>query len=100
VSSPKEICWGPTIYCSKKNKRKLKEKINTLQEKHIAYKVIKNSVLKDDQIFLLMKKRVPWASPSFDACTSWIFLGGVMGIPKFELLSILYLISSFSFPYT
>jgi hypothetical protein len=22
-----------------------------------------------------MKKGVPWASPSFDACTSWIFLG-------------------------
>jgi hypothetical protein len=22
-----------------------------------------------------MKKRMPWASPSFDACTSWIYLG-------------------------
>jgi hypothetical protein len=22
-----------------------------------------------------MKKGMPWASPSFDACTSWIFLG-------------------------
>jgi hypothetical protein len=30
VSSPKEICWGPTIYCSKQNKRKLKEKVKTL----------------------------------------------------------------------
>jgi hypothetical protein len=28
------------------------------------------------------------------------FLGGDMGIPKFELLSILHLISSFSNPYT
>jgi hypothetical protein len=41
VSSPKEICWGPTIYCRKQNKRNLKEKINTLQEKHIAYETIK-----------------------------------------------------------
>jgi hypothetical protein len=30
VSSPREICWGPTIYCSKQNKRKLKAKIRTL----------------------------------------------------------------------
>jgi hypothetical protein len=41
VSSPKEICWVPTIYCSKQNKRKLKAKIKTLQEKHIAYEAIK-----------------------------------------------------------
>jgi hypothetical protein len=41
VSSPKEICWGPTIYCSTQNKGKLKVKIKTLQEKHIAYKAIK-----------------------------------------------------------
>jgi hypothetical protein len=41
VSSPKEICWAPTIYCSKKNKIKLKAKIKTLQEKHIAYEAIK-----------------------------------------------------------
>jgi hypothetical protein len=32
---------GPTIYCSKQNKRKLKAKINTLQEKDIAYEAIK-----------------------------------------------------------
>jgi hypothetical protein len=41
VSSPIEKCWGPTIYCSKQNKRKLKAKINTLQEKHITYEAIK-----------------------------------------------------------
>jgi hypothetical protein len=41
VSSPKEICWGPTIYYSKQNKRKLKAKIKTLQEKYIAYEAIK-----------------------------------------------------------
>jgi hypothetical protein len=41
VSSPKEKCWGPTIYYSKQNKRKLKAKIKTLQEKHIAYEAIK-----------------------------------------------------------
>jgi hypothetical protein len=41
VSSPKGICWGPTIYCSKQNKRKPKAKIKTLQEKHIAYEAIK-----------------------------------------------------------
>jgi hypothetical protein len=26
MSYPKEKCWGPTIYCSKQNKRKLKAK--------------------------------------------------------------------------
>jgi hypothetical protein len=41
VSSPKEICWGPTIYYSKQNKRKLKAKIKTLEEKCIAYEAIK-----------------------------------------------------------
>ena len=47
-----------------------------------------------------MKKGMPWASPSFDACTSWIFLGGEMGIPKLEILSIIHLLISSFFPYT
>jgi hypothetical protein len=55
--------WGPTIYYKNENKRKLKAKIKTLQEKDIAYEAIKYSVLKDDLIFLLMKKRVPWGIP-------------------------------------
>jgi hypothetical protein len=41
VSPPREICWGPTIYCSKQNKRKLKEKVKTLQEKCIVHEAIK-----------------------------------------------------------
>jgi hypothetical protein len=41
MSSPKEICWGPTICFSKQNKRKLKAKIKTLQEKRIEYEAIK-----------------------------------------------------------
>jgi hypothetical protein len=41
MSSPKETCWGPTIYCSNPNKRKLKAKIKMLQEKYIAYEAIK-----------------------------------------------------------
>jgi hypothetical protein len=40
MSSPKEICWGPTIYCSKQNQRKLKAKVKTLQEKCIQYEAI------------------------------------------------------------
>jgi hypothetical protein len=32
---------GPTIYCSKQNKRKLKVKVKTLQEKRIEYEAIK-----------------------------------------------------------
>jgi hypothetical protein len=38
---PKEICWGPTIYCSKQNKRKLKAKVKMHQEKCIEYERIK-----------------------------------------------------------
>jgi hypothetical protein len=41
TSPPKEICWGPTIYCSKQNKTKLKAKIKMLQEKRIVHKAIK-----------------------------------------------------------
>jgi hypothetical protein len=41
VSSPREICWGPTIYYRKQYKRKLKAKIKMLQEKHIVYEAIK-----------------------------------------------------------
>jgi hypothetical protein len=41
VSSPKEICWVPTIYCKKKEKIKLKVKVKTLQEKCIEYEAIK-----------------------------------------------------------
>jgi hypothetical protein len=40
-SPPKEICWGPTIYCSKQKKRKLKAKVNMLQEKCIVHEAIK-----------------------------------------------------------
>jgi hypothetical protein len=40
-SPPKEICWGPTIYCSRQNKIKLKAKVKTLQEKSIEYEAIK-----------------------------------------------------------
>jgi hypothetical protein len=40
ATSPKEICWGPTIYCSKQNK-KLKSKVKTLQEKRIVHEAIK-----------------------------------------------------------
>jgi hypothetical protein len=38
---PKEICWGPTIYCSIQKKRKLKAKIKMLQEKCIVHEAIK-----------------------------------------------------------
>jgi hypothetical protein len=41
ISPPKEICWGPTIYCSKQNKIKLKAKVKTLQEKRMEYEAIK-----------------------------------------------------------
>jgi hypothetical protein len=41
VSPPREICWGPTIFCSKQNKRKLKAKVKLLQEKCIVHEAIK-----------------------------------------------------------
>jgi hypothetical protein len=41
MPSPKKNCWGPTFYCSKQNKRKLKAKVETLQEKRIEYEAIK-----------------------------------------------------------
>jgi hypothetical protein len=41
ASPPKEICWGPTLYCRKQNKINLKEKVKTLQEKCIVHEAIK-----------------------------------------------------------
>jgi hypothetical protein len=41
TSPLKEICWGPTIYCSKQKKKKLKAKVKTLQEKRIVNEAIK-----------------------------------------------------------
>jgi hypothetical protein len=41
TSPSKEIYWGPTIYCSKQNKTKLKKKVKTLQEKCIVHEAIK-----------------------------------------------------------
>jgi hypothetical protein len=60
----------------------------------------KYSVLKGDLIFAEEEGVALGASPSFDACTSWIFSWGDMGISKLELFSILQLISLFSNPYT
>jgi hypothetical protein len=39
VSSPKEICWGPTIYCRKQKKTEIKNK--DAPRKHITYEAIK-----------------------------------------------------------
>jgi hypothetical protein len=41
ATSPKEVCWGTTIYCNKQNKTKLKTKDKTLQEKYIVHEAIK-----------------------------------------------------------
>jgi hypothetical protein len=70
-----------------------------LQEKCIVYEAIKIYCFERWLDFRRWRRGASGASPSFDACTSWIFLGCV-GIPKLELLSILHLISSFSNPYT
>jgi hypothetical protein len=59
VSSTKETCWGPTIYCRKPNNRKLKAKIKMLQEKRILYEA---NGLKDDLIFV-DEERVPRGIP-------------------------------------
>ena len=61
-------------------------------------KELKYSFTRDDLISLLMKKGMPWASPSLDA---WVFLkyAGMNhgGIPKLRLLTLLdHVISSFS----
>jgi hypothetical protein len=99
ATSPKEICWGPTIYCSKQNKRKLKAKVKTLQEKRIVHKAIKYSVLKGDLIFADEEGVPQGHSQALMRVPLGYFLGCV-GIPKLELLSILQLTSSFSNPYT
>ena len=58
----------------RKRKTKTKMKKKTPQEQHNCAWNNKNKAFGRNLGFLLMKKRMPWASPSFDACTSWIFL--------------------------
>jgi hypothetical protein len=41
TSPPKEICWRPTIYCSKQNKTKLKAKSKDAARKSIVHEAIK-----------------------------------------------------------
>jgi hypothetical protein len=41
TSPPNKFFWGPTIYCRKQNKRKLKAKVKMLEEKHIVHEAIK-----------------------------------------------------------
>ena len=60
---------------TKETKTKMKMKKKTLQEKHNCAWNNKNEAFGRNLGFLLMKRGMPWASPSFDACTSWIFLG-------------------------
>ena len=86
-SNPNQTIWkpmyergGPTNLFSKlskqsKRKTKTKTKKKTLQEQHNYVWNNKNEVFGRNLGFLLMKKGMPWASPIFDACTSWIFLG-------------------------
>jgi hypothetical protein len=49
-------------------------------------------------IFFVDEEGVPWASPSFNACTSWIFLGVTWAFPSLRFCP--YFISSHhsSFP--
>jgi hypothetical protein len=57
------------------------------------------SVLKDNLIFV-DEEGVPRGIPKLWSLYLLDIFWGDMGIPKLDLLSILYLISSFSFPYT
>jgi hypothetical protein len=41
ATSPKGICWGPIIYCSKQNLRKLKTKTTDAPKKRIMHEAIK-----------------------------------------------------------
>ena len=58
-----------------KTKQTKQTKMKTLQQQHNCAWNNKNEVFGRNLEFLLMKKGMPWASPSFDACTSWVFLG-------------------------
>ena len=68
------------IQQTKKTKQtKTKNKIQRRSKTNTCAWNNKNEVFGRNLGFLLMKKGMPWASPSFDACTSWIFLGVTRG---------------------
>ena len=60
---------------TKQTKNQNETKKKTLQEQHNCAWNNKNEAFGRNLGFLLMKKGMPWASPRFDACTCWIFLG-------------------------
>jgi hypothetical protein len=97
ATSPKEICWGTTIYCSKQN---WKLKTTDAPRKMPNAWSNKNIVCWKVTWFLPMKKGCLWGIPKLWRLYLLDIFWGDMGIRKLKLLSILQLISSFSNPYT
>ena len=73
-------CQDTTIYYSKQNK--IKSKTKMLQEQHISYETIKIQRIEREPDTFVDEEGMPWASPSFNACTSWIFLGVTWASPS------------------
>ena len=90
---------GSYICYIKQNKTKLKTKIKDAPRTTYSIWSNKNIAYKKMICCFVDEEGMPWASPSFDTCTSWICIG-VQGIPKLEIFSIIHLITSFFSPYT
>jgi hypothetical protein len=95
----KKTCWGPTIYCSNQKKENWNAKIRTLQEKRIEYEAIKILCLERWPDFCRWRRGAS-GHPQDLTLVPLGYLLGWHGRRQLELLSILHLISSFSFPYT
>ena len=67
--------YNQFIQQTKKTKQTKKQNENEKEDAPRSAWNNKNEVFGRNLRFLLMKKGMPWASTSFDTCTSWIFLG-------------------------
>ena len=56
-------------------KPKQKRKRRRSKNNTTVHETIKMKRLEETWNFYWLRRGMPWASPSFDACTSWIFLG-------------------------
>ena len=54
--------------------------------------------MKNDLVLFVDEEGMPWASPSFDACTSWIFLGVTWASPSLSFCPFFILLHHSSLP--
>ena len=90
--------WGPTIYYSKQKQKKTKNKNKDApRTAHIIWSN-KNIAYWERTWYFVDEEGDARASPSFDACTSWISLGVKWASPSLSFCTFFILLHHSSLP--